>query len=54
MSDKQLTDAIRKYIMDNSLYSLDIIMKQAWDNGILTNVTIKIEKHGSHKFGNEY
>lgn len=49
-----LTKKIENYIRENGLESLDILMKQAWDNGFLTNVQIKLEKHGTNKFGNSY
>lgn len=54
MNEQELTKAIESYIKDNGLESLDILIKQAWDNGFLSNVTVKLEKHGTNKFGNNY
>lgn len=54
MNEQELIKAIKDYINKNGIDSLNILMKQAWDNGHLVNVTVSIEKHGTTKFGNEY
>ncbi|WP_181728325.1 hypothetical protein [Mycoplasmopsis bovis] len=54
MNERELAKAIQDYIHENGLDSLDILIKKAWEEGILTNVTIKVEHNGTTKFGNEY
>lgn len=54
MNEKQLIEAIEKYIQDNGIGALDILINRAWEKGFLTNVTVKIDEHGTNKFGSNY
>ena len=54
MTEQELIKAIESYIQEKGIGALDILISRAWENGYLTNVTLKIEEHGTNKFGHNY